>query len=421
MGLPRWLMPLVAVVAIVVAFANKHWYSAGLDLMAMGMVMHLLPWDASVQLRCCAYTMQTVANRGQERQNLAHRAGLITGAVKAMRRHQDALHVQILAAQSLEAIALFNRETSLAVADAGAIEAVVDLLRKYPMHPEVQKLTACLSSFNDFVPENRPRIRAAGGIELIFLAMRNHYNNPDVLFRTGCAISATSGDAGVAEAMAANDGIPFLVQMMRDHLKSYRVGQEIMQATRNMQHIDAKYREELLRNGFVDAALDTIRGEMHERGTPTIGSSNLALVAFRNATLQNELLEKGAVELVLEALDRYTEKDLRGYGGVSTSFVWPTVPSANQALWSIAEDNAAAQERIVAASGIERIVAALKTYPDDGGIQMTGCFALITIVASNKTRQQLAMGLDPPRRCQDQLLTRPPALVAENLRQLGRF
>lgn len=415
----------LAVACIAVAIGCV-WKPLGLDILVAVWVIRLFPKSAHRNIQACVYLTVRVGNKGVATQDLGASRGMISAAVQAMKRHPKVAWVQVACGNALESVALFNRAQSLAVRDADAIQAVINALRQFPMNKEVQKLTACLSSFNDYAPENRPIILQKGGIDLIFTAMKNFYNDSEVLFRTGCAISATSGDQGVAAAIAADDNIPFLMQMMRDHLKSYRVGQEIMQATRNLMMFDTpdrSHREVLLRNGFAKAALDTIKAEMHERGTPTIGSTNLGLLAHKNKTLQDQLLADGAVETILKAMNKYSVLDTSGYGGITTSDVWPTLPSASQAIWCLARNNSAVQARLVEAGAISLFVRLMKAYPTDLRILGYCCAALAEMAQQDEKKLQLiAEAGGVGEWCQPHLLGKASQVNLEHLESMiGMF
>jgi len=363
-----------AIAALVLALLP----ALGIDLLLVSTLMQLSPGVAEVQMRGCMYIGSTVADRGVQRQNQAGRPA-INVAVAAMARHPDDLYVQASCGRALETIALFNRDQSLAVADAGGIQAVIDALKANPGSEMIQMMTGCLSSFNDFAPENRPIILRAGGVDLILKAMRNFYHHPRVLFRTGCAISATSGDVGVAEALAAE--AEFLVKQMRDHRFSWRVGQEIMQATRNMMLTDPEHRSTLIQVGLPAEVLATVSAEMHERGTPDVGGTNMALLCHGNKTMQDYLVEEGALDLLIQARLRYSAQDSSGFGGITAGEVWPILKSSTQALWALAVNNTDVQDIMLKRQVDGNIINGIIQNQADRVVMAYGCATLRLLAA----------------------------------------
>mmetsp|Transcript_35006 Transcript_35006/g.81213 ORF Transcript_35006/g.81213 Transcript_35006/m.81213 type:complete len:426 (+) Transcript_35006:35-1312(+) len=415
---------LVAFVALLIDVVSDSG-DLGLDILYHVWALRLTRSMPMEQINSCNYLHQRTANRGSEVQDLAEWLGAVPELVKAMRAHTTDVSVQCACGHALEAVSTFNRKTSLAMADAGAIEAVVNALRNFPLDRNVQMMTAALSAFNDLAPENRPRILDAGGVELVMTAMVNHYHDGGVLFRTGCAISATSGDQGVADAIAdfRGNGTEFLMQMMRDHLGSWRVGQEIMQATRNMMHIDVKHRERLLRAGFVKAAVDTIRSEMHERGTPSIGSTNLAMLAYHNRTMQDAIAAEGAIELILHGMERWFNIDRSDYGGWTTSQVWPLLPSSLQALWTLSWENPLVQGLIVEGEGLSIIGKTMGAHTQDMRIQRYGCATLAALAKSNVSIRDAAVMFELPGWCKMHLKGNSVLELSEDILrgELGRY
>merc|ERR1712004_550709 len=113
----------------------------------------------------------------------------------------------------------------------------------------------------------------------------------------------------------------------------------------------------------------------------------MALIANENRTLQDALVEAGAVDLIMTALDKYMLVDTTDYGGWTQSMVWPTVPSCLSALWCLAKGNPAVQDVMFRENLIVLIVKAMKTYTEDDhkAIHSLGCATLYELATSNTT------------------------------------
>eukprot|EP00415_Alexandrium_ostenfeldii_P005112 UN5112 len=109
------------------------------------------------------------------------------------------------------------------------------------------------------------------------------------------------------------------------------------------------------------------------------------MLAHKNKTLQDTLLADGAVETIFEAMQRYSGLDTSGYGGITTSDVWPCLPSSAQAMWCLMRDNPAVQSRMVEKGGILLFVRLMRAYPTDPRLLGFACAALGTLTQANQT------------------------------------
>jgi len=314
-------------------------------------------------------------------------AGGIRAIINAASLEPGSTDLQVSCLPLLEDSIRFNRRTAHVSGTLGGIDAVARALRTFPRSRNIQKLTSALSSHCDFSPDNMERVLSVGGIQLIARAMKLHYWDPEVMFRAGRGISSPTRNWKVANMVVKYIGFDFLVQAMRDHMRSYRVGQEIMQATRNIQLIGQTFRQGFVDAGLLDMIVPTMQAEINERGTQAIGSTNIAILAYWNTTHRQMLGEAGAVEMVLDGMTRWKDQHNGWLGELTFSDIWPVVQAGTQALWALTLDNTANQHAFTEAGGIEILANSIRSRPHDLFVKSYGCSTLASIVANNVSFQ----------------------------------
>jgi len=217
-----------------------------------------------------------------------------------MRRFKDNKALQFACAQTLGSQTLFHAANSEIAGQLGAVEEILDIMRRFSDDPQAQ-LASTSGCFMDLSYDNRVRWKKAGGMETALAAMRNHYWNHTVHFEVWCAFSSGTKDPN-EEHFVGLGGIETVVQVMKDHPKSYRVREECMQSMRQVGEFSAAHRSRAYDAGFYDMVIVAMRDAPFDLHQVSSGCANLNIAATDNATIIEALVEAGAVELLFQAV-----------------------------------------------------------------------------------------------------------------------
>mmetsp|Transcript_52906 Transcript_52906/g.106137 ORF Transcript_52906/g.106137 Transcript_52906/m.106137 type:complete len:303 (-) Transcript_52906:44-952(-) len=194
-------------------------------------------------------------------------------------------------------------------------------------------LGGIIGCFQDFQEENRIRMREAGGIKLLLDACGingTHYSDAQAQFEVWCAFSSYHQNDSYAEFKRLG-GIESAVAIMRDHAKSYRVREEILQCTKGMLG-KALYRKFFLEAGFLDALLEALHEDRGDPQVLALGFDSLRMLIETDAATRATVASKGAVGLVLQALRDHSEALTNTRRAGDTQHVYG---SLNDALYNV--------------------------------------------------------------------------------------
>jgi hypothetical protein len=181
-----------------------------IDACLAGMRTHAA--NASVQDAACLF-IDAMCDDADSRRMMC-RAGAIEEVVRFLHAcaSPSAVHTTVQASQACNTLIgllqFMTSEEYCVKADAGAVEAVVTVMRQHSMHVDIQKCACELLDRLVFLStENRIKARAAGAAATVSAAMQAHAGNADVVVRAYAALRALASD-GVGVTPSATTAQP---------------------------------------------------------------------------------------------------------------------------------------------------------------------------------------------------------------------
>jgi len=222
--------------------------------------------------------------------------------IEALEAFPGSKGVQLACAQAVASMSLYNKRTSENAGSAGAVEMVVDIMRKWPNDPEMQ-IGGASGCFMDYSSANRARWAKAGGIEINMASIERHFDNPDAVVQGWYAFSSGTQSPNTEHFVEAG-GIELAIRTMKAHPKSYRVREETMQAMRQVgMHSDLSKRA--VEKGWLEEVLNALKEAPMDLHQQSVGCANLAVFSGRNAAFRSRAVKIGAADVALEALRVY--------------------------------------------------------------------------------------------------------------------
>lgn len=221
-------------------------------------------------------------------------------SIQAMRRFPDSKAVQHSCAAALAGISLFSFKTQTAAGEAGAVELVVDMIRRWPMDPHMQEFGMC-GCFNDFQPLNRERFAKAGGWELAMAALRNHPSDEFVVVQVGYVTSSGTQEPN-AQAFADVGGIEMTLAAMKAHAHESRVREEYIGGMQAVLRHSEDLRNRAVKAGWIPEILAAMRDSPMDMHLMTWSCIALHVLAEKNHTFRNMIAGAGATQLALDAV-----------------------------------------------------------------------------------------------------------------------
>lgn len=356
-------------VAVIVALSAARTGVPLVQLLAMAS-MWLLPDSRDTQHAGCASVAQ-YSHQNHVGKFWLYNLGGLHPLLRAMRRFPDDKDLQLVCAYGVGGLSLFAYDIMSAAGDHGAVELVVELMRKWPDDPRTQ-IGGVHGCFMDFSSVNRARWEKAGGMELNVAAIRNHYENAEVQFTSWCAFSSGTQEPN-QEKFAEIGGIELSVQVMRDHPKSFRVREEVMQSNRAVGMKAAHLRERQVAAGWIEEVATAMKDaplDMHQQSP---GCANLVILASNNETHRDRAIAAGAVELALEAVKNFP----RMYSPLQWEYdAQYTVYYDCISLLRHLAKNSTARERLLKAGAAADVGSVMRGRPSDQQVQYEGAIIL---------------------------------------------
>jgi len=228
-------------------------------------------------------------------------AGAVDVVVAALRAFPQDKQLQIQCGGSVSGACLFNRPLSLRAGELGAVELLIDIMRRWPEDPKCQ-IGGMSGGFMDFSGENRARWAAYGGVEVNLDSIRRFYNNSEVVLQAMYGFSSGTEDNDLLVAMGG--GLELFMQILRDHVHGYRVPEETFQAIKFVKH--PKLQSRLMELGFPTRAVEVMRELSTDRFMQD--PACVCLNAFApNATQRSIMVKSGVVEVAFDAAFGYDQ------------------------------------------------------------------------------------------------------------------
>mmetsp|Transcript_90796 Transcript_90796/g.282888 ORF Transcript_90796/g.282888 Transcript_90796/m.282888 type:complete len:302 (-) Transcript_90796:157-1062(-) len=226
-----------------------------------------------------------------------------------------------------------------------------------------------LGCFNDFCPENRVRMRLAGGVKLMLEQSGVNgtlYWNAGAQFSNWCGFSSYHDKDSYVEFREFG-GIESLIQVMKDHGKSYRVREEILQCTKGMAGM-AVYRVALVEAGFLDILLQSLKEDSGDPQIVALGFESLRLFVESNESVRMTVARMGFAEEALAALQVHSSALLNTRAGHDRQHVYGTrneemynVPgAATEVLSALVLTGAELQDRLLNAGVVDQLARSIE-------------------------------------------------------------
>jgi len=324
------------------------------------------PKDKQAQIRGCNMLADFGWNDPESKTPLM-RVGAIDRAIAAVKHFHGDTEVEHQCLNSVAALNLYNRETSLYAADLGVIELTVDFWKRNFDDPK-HNIANYFGCYQDYAPENRERMREAGAIKMIFDACGEggkHFWDAGSQFSCWCAFSSFHTDLNYKEFVRL-DGLRHLHATFRDHPKSYRVREEILQAAKGICAYKA-YRAVLAEMGFVELLTDAVQTEGDDPQVQALGLETLRMFIDANASLRSMVVAKGGVNTTFQTLEKHAAKLLNTRAAWDSQNVYGTlnddqycVPgAAAEIVYSLALDSLETQRAMLELGAVKRLDTAI--------------------------------------------------------------
>lgn len=339
-------------------------YGKALPLLAR---MWLRADDKAAQIQGCNVLSHFGWNVPESKEPLM-RLGAIDLAVFALKRFQHDRMVEDPCINSMAALSLYNRPVSLRVGELGGVEMTANYWIRNFDDPRavVANYFGC---YQDYSPENRERMRKAGAIRLAFDACGEggkFFWNANVQFSCWCGFSSFHSEENHAEFRRLG-GMRHTYVVFRDHGKSYRVREEILQAMKGICAYRAN-RDDLAKEGFMDLLADAVKTEKRDPQIQSLGLETLRMFVESNVTLRSRLIELGGVDFAFAALEMHAAKlidtrstwDSQNVYGELNDNQYNVPGGAAEILYSLVKHGPETREAMVASGAIGKLDAAIE-------------------------------------------------------------
>jgi len=286
-------------------YPYRTWpYGAAVLALSQVIRMRLNKANTLVQWDCCRI-LHWLSGQTPTNKDYMLYVGAVDATLDAMRNHKGAPKLQAQCAEAVSGMSLYSLNVQTAAGKKGAVELVVDMMKRWPQDPSVQKggNSGC---FMDFSWENRKRFADHGGIEVMLAAIENHWNNSEVVVQSWYGFSSGT-QAPNAERFVKAGGLKSGVKCMRGHAKSYRVREEVMQAFRTPLMTNEAARTALADAGYLQDLVDTMHDSPMDYHQISPACANIFYLAARNKTHRQIAHKVGATRVALKALVEYPQ------------------------------------------------------------------------------------------------------------------
>mmetsp|Transcript_24828 Transcript_24828/g.57683 ORF Transcript_24828/g.57683 Transcript_24828/m.57683 type:complete len:438 (-) Transcript_24828:97-1410(-) len=279
-------------------------------------------------------------------------------ALAAMKKFPDNLPLQMSCARALNNMVHLNSPMATIVGNAGAIEAFVRLMRRFPNEPQAMgDLFGIFGSFCDYSMENRERVAALGGIDLAFNITKKHYNEKTVL-GLQCMASTQCWPMENHKQLKRNGYISDTPQHMRDFPNALGIrGEGIF--VLSMCFLGEPDSDQLMvQNGLIEEIVKALQDAPHMQldvlsTTDRIYAHGLDLLsAFANERVEwrERAVEAGAVEQVAAAMVNFAQSTAKANVAMQKFNLdhLDVVGKGCKTLGSLAMDSSKGRERFYA-------------------------------------------------------------------------
>jgi len=292
--------------------------------------------------------------------------GAIDVIIAALKRFHKDKQVEKACLNTLAALSLFNRPVSVRVGNLGGVEMTADFWERNFDDPD-SNVANYFGCYQDLVMENRERMRMAGAIRMMFEACGEggrHFWDASAQFSVWCGFSSFHSIENYNEFRRLG-GMRHTYVAFRDHAKSYRVREEILQAMKGICASRAN-REDLVKEGFFELLVSALKEQKRDPQVQALGLEVLRLFIDSNTTLRASLAEADGVSHVLDVLHIHSSQlldtraswDNQNVYGSMNDHMYNVPGAASEILYSLAKD-AETRKAMLEALAIKRIEATI--------------------------------------------------------------
>mmetsp|Transcript_13593 Transcript_13593/g.38668 ORF Transcript_13593/g.38668 Transcript_13593/m.38668 type:complete len:387 (+) Transcript_13593:76-1236(+) len=286
--------------------------------------------------------------------------GALEAIVAALRAFPQDKELQLRCAGTISGTCLFNRPLSLRAGELGAVELVVDIMRRWPEDPNCQ-VGGMSGGFMDFSGENRARWADYGGIEVNLDSIRRFYNSPKVVLEAMYAFS--SGTEGNDVRVAKGGGLELFMDILRDHVHSYRVAEETFQAIKFVR--TPELQSHMIELGFPARIVEVMREKSDDRFMQDPACVCLTTFAH-NATQRAIFAKSGVTEAAFDAVFDFGQHQGKAKDNEHAMYDgYRPDQTCMNILASMAEEPEG-KERLLKLGAREKLYELLKTHPEEG-------------------------------------------------------
>ena len=418
---------------------------AGADFAAIVSIMRDYPGSAEVQLNC----MEELSsfNFTDEDFDMLLTIGAMEVVADAMQAFPQDIVLQMSGCRAL-CNTSGTLEVSMCYAELGAVDIVLDCMGLFLEDPRMQEQGLAALAILAAAAENVPELLDKGCLPQTVAAMNKYTADMEVQLRACSLLSVlASHSPDVGNAIMEANGGGAVVLAMVIHSQEPDIQEKALRALLNLVYDNDDIKTQLAHMGGIDAAIQAMQVHRDDAVIQECAASML----FNLADIpENKVLigQCGGIDVTIRAmwvhsesvsvtewcckalfavsLDPENARKILEIGGI-TALVNAMQAHSESALvqemccavlCSLATNDDAAKEKIVAEEALDAIVLAMVLFGDDVGVQEQACLVLLQLAnetnlrsmqASNVGELALTAANNHPERCRE---------IAEQLSQI---
>jgi hypothetical protein len=189
-------------------------------------------------------------------------AGAFETVIRAMRTFTDHMDLQYSCSLALRGMSLYHKRAQEFAGDLGAVELVVEAMKRWPLVPKMQ-LGVVSSSFMEFSAQNRQRWANAGGFEQNMRSIQVHYGNGTTVL-SGCASFSTGADTPNRKLFMRSGGVQLLLGVWRDHADVHHMREKISQTFLHLAKDGPEGQSHLVSKGYIGMLAQAMAGQTED-------------------------------------------------------------------------------------------------------------------------------------------------------------
>lgn len=231
-------------------------------------------------------------------------------ATKALKDFSNVASLQLACTRLLAAMASWNHDAALAVGTAGALDPVMEAVKKFGgKHPSLLVMAARIQ---DNSLENKYKMDALGGFQVV-RDLANEYTTPRVEMAAQCFFATACGPHDITADLATSGYIPRAIRVMREFPGEKGIRGEVLTVISKCFIPKPKYHYSLMAEGIVEQTLATMKDEIAniaelDDADPvhlyTNAMNVLSSLAAENETWHDAIVTAGAIEEIGNALNK---------------------------------------------------------------------------------------------------------------------